>query len=62
MGDPDQRQLKNAPAGSELHARAKVGLRDQRIVEGIYASTASERVVNLSVPGNTRGPEAEPAS
>lgn len=61
MGDPNQRQLKKALAGGELHARAEAGLRNQRIVEAIYASAASGWVVKLSAAGNTRGPAAEPA-
>ena len=36
------------------------GLQDQRIIEAIYASAASGRMVKRSAPGNTREPEPEP--
>ncbi len=49
-------------ADRQPHTPGEEGLQDQRIIEAIYASAASGRVVKLSAPGNTRGPEPEPAS
>ena len=43
------------------HTPGEEGLQDQRIIEAIYASAASGRVVKLSAPGKTRGPEPEQA-
>ncbi|MDB5758080.1 MAG: gfo/Idh/MocA family oxidoreductase [Burkholderia sp.] len=48
-------------ADREPHTPGEEGLQDQRIIEAIYASAASGRVVKLSAPGKTRGPEPEQA-
>jgi len=37
-------------------------MQHQRIIEAIYASAASGRMVKMSAPGNTRGPEPDQAS
>lgn len=49
-------------ANRELHTPGEEGLQDQRIIEAIYASAASGRMVTLAAPGNTRGPEPEQES
>ncbi len=49
-------------ADREPHTPGEEGLQDQRIIEAIYASAANGRMVKLSPPGKTRGPEPEQAS
>lgn len=43
--------------GREVHTPGEEGLQDQRIMDAIYESARTRRVVKLSAPGRTRGPE-----
>ncbi|GGX78753.1 gfo/Idh/MocA family oxidoreductase [Massilia dura] len=43
----------------EVRTPGEEGLQDQRIMEAIYESARTHRVVKLAVPGRTRGPALE---